>query len=362
MNSLLKQKRIQIILLIVFLVTGFDSAAGARFFHSEMIRQIEETLKTQSERIQQGYEQSEQNREIYRTGIQSEVLELNRIHGDFLLKVMEEFYEETLQHGLEPRDIETQLRKILKAGEQGTALSGTLIPKASGHRNDLDMLIKGAVLSPGQTLHYFGRMPADIFLSGGLDIAVRGTLERPWEIYARAVYYKPLDMIVVLTGTDGINQHGVSAMFQKIQDNMERNVMLAGAQEDVIILQDNGYGIYSGRFESIDSEVRTTRIVYHDKGSPENLINQVKGKHEEFATLKVTTLNGQVQERYGYIRYDGAQQQTIIVSRPQAMINSRENLLVVISLFISAVNITVIGLIAWMLISRDEALEGVGQP
>lgn len=361
MKKLLKDRKMIFILLLIFVAAGIANVMGTRFFHGELMRQIDETLELQADQILQGYATYDQNREILRAGIQADALELNRIHGEFLLKTIEQAHREHLRGSLDRRRMEERIASILEHSEERANLSGVLIPQASSHRNDLDQLIRSFVQKPQQVVSYLGNQPSEVFHTGYLDIIIRGGLEQPWETYARAVYYQPLDMIVIFQGTSSYAEDNVGRLFRSNQETLERNIMLAGSLEDVIILQKNGYSLYSGRFEN-DNPNRVTRILYTDMDAPDGLGKELVGSSGMFKTVSIPTPGQQHQERYGYVLYDSRQDQYVFVSRLTADIVGRERALDAVSRMVGIVNVVVICIIAGMLISRDDALKEEESP
>ncbi len=359
MKTLLKNKKIQIIWLVILIFSVITDFWGGHFFHEEMTRQINETLASQAVQIMKGYDTYDQNMEILRAGIQADALELNRIHGEFLLQAMAQTYRQNLRGELSQEQLKHQIGSILQRSEAGISLKGSLIWDASSHRNDLDRLIRDTVQDKGQYIRYVGNDPSEVFHSGALDVVIRGGSEQPWETYGRAVYYQPLDVIVVFEGTSSYAEDNVGRLFRRNQENLERNIRTVGTMEDVIIFQKSGYSFYSGRFEK-DSTRRVTRILYNDMNDPEGLGKEVAGSHGTYKTLMVPTPYQELQERYCYIVHDTHQDQYIVVSRPTEEIEKREDALNMVSRLVGALNVIVICFIAYMLVSRDETLKEEG--
>lgn len=356
MKQLLKSKKFMFILFLIILVSGLETSFGSRFFHDEMARQINETLKAQATQIIQGYETYDQNSEILRAGIQADALELNRIHGEFLIRVMSQSYQDRLHGKINDDQMESRIISIIGHSEEQIDLKGDLIWNAYARRSDLAQLIRNAVQEPNQNVSFLGNNPSEIYRTGFLDVVIRGGAERPWETYARAVYYQPLDLIVIIAGTSSYAEDNVARLFKHNQENLERNIMMIGSMEDVIIFQKSGYSLYSGRFEE-DRSRRVTRIAYDDVEDPYGLGKQITGNSGIYKTLQVKTPDQHMQERYSYIEYDGHQDQYVIVSRSTDDILSRERAMNLISLLVGTVNVIVVSLIAFMILSRDETLK-----
>lgn len=356
MTHLLRNKSILFVLLLILTAAYLEGNLGARFFHGEMQKQIDETLKYQAHQIVQGYEIYDQNRGMLRSGIQSDALELNRIHGEFLLKVIEDLHHENLRGDLNRTELEKRISSVLRSSEENISLKGSLIWNAISHRNELDYLIKIQVQEPDQFIGYLGNSPSDLYHSGALDIVIRGGTERPWETYARAIYYEPLDLIVIFEGTSSYAEDNVGRLFTRIQSNLERNIMMIGTLEDVIVIQKSGYSLYSGRFEA-GTDRRVTRILYNELDPTQGLGKDILNSNGVYKTLQIPALDPKLQERRCFILYDPHMDQTIIVSRTTAEMNRREGKLVAVSRFMGAVNVLVICLIAGMLITRDAILQ-----
>lgn len=359
MKILMKDTKVHVILVLVLTSLLVEGLLGERFIHGEMIRQINETMKSQATQILQGYETYDQNQEILRAGIQADALELNRIHGEFLLKAVEQSYRDQLRGKMDKKQMENRIISIMKHSEYDINLTGNLIWNASAYKDDLETLIKNEVQEPNQFISYLGKKPSELFHTATLDIVIRGGSEQPWETYSRAVYFEPLDLIAIFTGTSSYAEGNVGRLFRRNQENLERNIMMIGSMEDVIILQKTGYSLYSGHFDKNRSR-RVTRILYNDMKDPNGFGKSIIGNYGVYKTLMVPMPDQQLQERYGYIIYDTSQDQYVVVSRPTADINERESVMTAISRFVGVVNLIVVCLISWMLISRDEALKQEG--
>ncbi len=360
MKRLLKQKRMLAIIFLTIFVTSVEGYFGAQFFHGEMSRQIDETLKTQALQIVQGYEIQDQSKKALLAGIQSDAMELNRIHGEFILNVLNEAYRETLNGTLNESLVRNRVIGILNHSENSVGENAYYIEKASEKRNELDHHFRSVFEKSGYAIEYIAKKPADLYNSGTLDIVVKGKTETAMNGYAKAVYHAPLDVIVLFGGNSDYEGDTVDRLFKSIQKINERTIAMAGSMEDVIIIQENGYTLYSGHFEKGNPH-RVTRLVYNAFKDTQAFPATITGVSDTFRTLKINNPDGQLEERYAYIHFDQKHHNYVLVSRPTADIRNQEAPLVAIGRFVAFVNIIVFCFIAYMLVSRDEALaeEGV---
>lgn len=356
MTKLTKQNKIVLAIIIICLATAAEGVLGSRFFHGEMSRQIDETLRAQAIQMVAGYELYDQNREILMAGIQADALEINRIHGDFISTALNQAYDESVKGTLDDRLIVSQVRAIIKNSEDAFHLKSVFIENASSHRNDLDPLIRDAVQRPGYSFEYLAKSPSELYYRGSLDIIMRSGEEKPWNAYARAIYFSPIDMIVIFEGETVYEEDMVARLVKHIQNINERTVKMSESLEDVIVLQENGYSLYSGRFDT-DSSRRVTRLVYHDLKKTGEFPASILGNHNTYKTLMVKNPDGHMQERYAYILYDDIHKNYVLVSRLTSDIRKQEAPLIRLSRFVALINIFVVSAIAVMLISRTEALE-----
>lgn len=359
MEKMLKNKRKILAILLICLATATEGILGSRFFHGEMSRQIDETLKAQAIQMIQGYELYDQNKEIHLASNQADALEINQIHGAFIYNALVQTHGEMISGKLEEHLVESRVREILKNSEEAFQLESVFIQNASAYRNDLDKRLRDMVLKPGYSLDYLAKSPSELYHSGVLDILMKGGGHQPCYAYAKAIYYAPLDIIVIFQGTSGYEKDKMVRVVRHIKNINERTVTMAGAVEDVIIFQENGYSFYSGRFEK-GSQRRITRLVYYDLKRIGEFPANIFSVNEAYKTLMVKTPEGQMQERYGYILYDGKHQNYVLVSRLTSDIREQEAPLIFLGRFVAFVNILVVSFIACLLITRKEALNEEG--
>lgn len=356
MDRLKKHKRKMMAILLICLITASEGILGARFFHGEMDRQIDETLKAQALQIVNGYNIYDQNREIRMAGMQADALELNRIHGDFIYNALVQAHKEHIGGDLDESLIEGRVREILKNSEDVFRLKSVFIPNASTHRNDLDQLIKDTFGKPGYRYEYLAKTSSDLFHNGSLDIVFKGNDQLPWKSYVKAVFYEPLDMMVIFEGISGYEENSVTRLARHIQKITERTVTMTGSTEDVIIVQENGYSLYSGQFEKRGSK-RVSGLTYHDLSLKDQFPGNIINLNDTYRTLQIKTHDGNMQELYCYILYDGAHHNYILVGRRTSEIAEQETPLILISRFAAFINILVVSFIACMLLSRTDLLK-----
>lgn len=357
MEKMLNNKKIYFALVLILVFMIVNAVVSERFFHQEMLRQIDDTLKVQSDHIMEGYDPYEQNEEILRTGVRADTLELNRIHGEFLLKSIDQIYRESLPAETDSLQVKQWVTGIVQRSEENISLKGTLIWDASLRQDELDTLIRQAVQRQGETISYQGKPLSELFRLKALDLMIESSLKKPWETYARAVYFQPLDLVVVIKDTARNPEDLAGEFLRKNTENLERSIMMIGTMEDVIVLQKSGYSLYSGRFGADGKDRRITRILYNDTEDPAGLFSRISGKGDGYQTLQVPIPDGKTQERYCYIAYDSPRNQYIILSRPVAAIRTKEGLLEAVSRFAGIINVIVVSLLSAMLITRDEALK-----
>ncbi len=359
MDNRRKHKTKIFAILLICLVTALEGILGARFFHGEMSRQIDETLKAQAVQIVNGYNIYDENRTIRMAGIQANALELNRIHGEFIYNALAQAHKEHIGGTIDESLIEGRVREILANSEEVFQLKSVFIRNASSYRNHLDQLIQDTVRKPGYRYEYLAKSSSELFHNGTLDIVFRGNDQLPWKSYAKAVFYEPLDMIVIFEGVSGYEENSVSRLARHIQKINERTITMAGSTEDVIIVQENGYSLYSGQFEKRSSK-RVTSLAYHDLSRKDQFPGNITNLNDTYRTLLIKNPEGQMQELYVYILYDGAHHNYVLVGRRTSEIAEQETPLILMSRFAAFINILVVSFIACLLISRTDTLKEEG--
>lgn len=340
------------IMVLILAVNAVGGIAGARFFHNEMQRQIGETMRAQALQILKGYDVADQDREILRAAVQSDALEYNRIHGEFLLDVLEHGYQEQLRGRFTPEQTADWVRETIGQVHRATGLEGQLLLQVSEQRNTLDALMKKTAKPWGSRLLYIADSPSELLRTGSLNMMVAGGTGDLPLAYVRGVYHPKLDMAVVFALREVPEENTVGLLLERVQENLERSLRMAVPTEDIIIYQESGYSFFSGRFGA-DKDQRLTRILYDEAEDPQSLSASLRGLQDDFATLRIRTPDGEVQERYAYIRYDRNHRLYVVISRKTDDIAAREGDLVRISQIAGAVNILVTALIAWLLLRRD---------
>lgn len=356
----LKGKGTLSVLALILVLSAIYQMLSEGFFYGEMIRQIDETLLSQTTQILEGYEAYDRYLELIQAETQSDALALNRVHGEFLLKAMEQFYRQTLQGELDANQMQRRISSIIQHSENNVSLKTEIIWNASTHRNDLERLIRAAVQVPGETVSYPGDTPLALFQCKAVDIILGNEAVKPWKAYARAIYYDPLDLVVVFRDRSAGPEDNVERLYRMNRESLERTIGMTGTLEDVIILQKSGYTLYSGRFEA-GSTRRITRMAFNDTDEPFGLSGILRNGEDGYKTLMIPTPGGNQEERYCYTVYDPAQEHHIILSRPTAAIEKKALLMTALSRFVAAVNLLLACIFAGMLHSWNEALEAEGR-
>ncbi len=349
---LFKDRWIIGIMVLILAVNAVGGIAGARFFHNEMQRQIGETMRAQALQILKGYDVADQDREILRAAVQSDALEYNRIHGEFLMDLMEHGYQEQLRGRFTPEQTTAWIRETIGKVHRDTGLEGQLLLQVSERRNALDALMKQVARAWGPRLLYVADSPSELLRTGSLTMMVTGGTGDLPLAYARGVYHPKLDMAVVFALREAPEANTVGLLMERVQENLEHSLRMAVPTEDIIIHQESGYSFYSGRFGT-DRDQRLTRILYDEARSPQSLSAALRGLEDDFTTLSIRTPDGEMQERYAYVRYDRSHRLYVVISRETADIAAKERDLIRISQVAGAVNILVTVLIAWLLLRRD---------
>lgn len=349
------------LLAVSFLVMVFSAVEGniaSAFFHKELNREIDEVMIHQAHQVIRGYELAEQNRGIFKTGVQNDALELNRSHGNFLLKVIALSYQDVLSGETDRAEAEARIASIVSSVSENSGMRGHVIRNFSSYRNDVDGLIRKTITHWGLPVTYMGNSPSDLLSKGRLDIVIGASDSGLSDRYAGAVYYEPMNVAVLFEEANASNESTVDLLYGKIQENFERNIQSITSAEDIIILDPGGYSLYSGRFYS-NSDRRMTRIMHEDWSEGFSLIDSVKNKKNQFHTMDITTPEG-TQRRYAFIQYDAQRGLYVIVSRKKVDLETKEGELIAISRAAAGVNLVLMVIVVLSFLGRRKEGGDIG--
>lgn len=361
--KLIRDRWILGVVLLILAFTAFEGIVGARFFHGELLNQIEDNLKSQALQILDGYETVDQNREIQLAARQGEILDANRVHGEFLIHVMEQAYQEVLRGSQSTEDAQRWVTDVLRRSEASNQLEGVLLTDVSSRRNALDTLLRETAKRWGTVTGYSAGSASDLLQTGALNLVTTNGGSGSAQVFVRVVYHPKLDAAVVFANLQPPQTVDVSLLLERVQGNLEQSLGLAVPRNDVIILQATGYSLYSGRFDPVPDR-SVNRIQYEDPALPDSLYARLQAGEGEYRTLSVRLPDGSVQERHAYVQYDNRHRMYIVVSRQTAEMQAQEWKLIVISRLAAAFNILLTGTIAILILRRvapDEDAPAIGK-